>query len=1184
MSALRVVHTADVHFDGRHPEPALRSLETLRDYVAGESVDLVIIAGDLHHRPVVAAESQRLPALIGVLREILARVPILAVYGTPSHDAPGSYEPYRGLDTQYQLTAIGPGDAGTPLVLTSGGRLVDPRDSDSRDAIAMVTGFPEPTRGWLLAEREGLGRAEATDQVLGSLRRMLLGVAAVRRGYPELPSVLAYHGEITGARAATGQTLPPGGIALSRDDLALAGADYVALGHLHLRQQVANLPAWYSGSAYPVDWGETDRKSFAVVDLEGPGAPPSIEVVSYPHPPRKKLVVDSREAITASGTLLYGHEVWAVIRHAPAKRPDLQAIEATIKAAGAAGVRVTAEPIPRETVRVGQIAELADWGAKLRAWGESSGVPVTPALEELARGVQSGLRDSGHLPAPRRWRLQELKLRGAVGIWKGTGRDEIKLDFGAFQPGLIALSGPNGAGKTTLVENLHPWPGLMTRSGPLQEHFRLRDSYRDLTVVDELSGETYRCLIQIDAYTDRREHRVYRDGVPLGADGSTAAYTAEVDRLFGSQGLYLLSVCATQRPVMIRLRTETGDAVTATTDLSSASRSMRRAILRELIGLQAYAAAAREAAARSKAELAEVDRLSGEIDRLSVVAAKLPAVQRTLDGICARENAGQVRLREYEGASAAAAEELERVRERQAESEAAKAEIERLDTELRDLDAKQAILRLECRQFLSWQASREEAERVLHQGKELEQRRRTLMAAESQVQQQRHRVLTVQRDKERAYRERQAALDRQISATRIGIGELQAREPALKASLAEVVRRLATAETHCGECGRPLPQELLTRAAEGRKRATVERLQHENSLAELASVISVRRDELRRLEAQCEALAAPPEPDLPESLMSKIDRCNAALRESDIEAARSCIAEAARADGEVAGRKRQLRDLAERANEFRSRRREFTIQVDPRLSSRLAQAQNAVAAAERSLTAVRTELAELRAHREHTMSEVEQLRQASAELAAARSARQLHEDAASDWGVVADGLGPDGIQSLEIEAAAPAVAEAANRLLAASYGDRWRIRFVLQRPSGTGARRKMVEDVQIVVYDAEHADEPSDSDLEPGEQLLETLSGGETVWIQAALAGAFAAVREQSTGLQYRTACLDEADGALDPEAKDAYYALLEAAHTEAGRSQTVVITHAADQQQSIGQVIELTPDAGAPPLEAVHG
>ena len=73
--------------------------------------------------------------------------------------------------------------------------------------------------------------------------------------------------------------------------------------------------------------------------------------------------------------------------------------------------------------------------------------------------------------------LQSVKLRGAIGIHRGLGLDEIELDLTQFNPGIIALAGRNGSGKTTIMENLQPFRRLVSRDGSLYDHFQLKDSY-----------------------------------------------------------------------------------------------------------------------------------------------------------------------------------------------------------------------------------------------------------------------------------------------------------------------------------------------------------------------------------------------------------------------------------------------------------------------------------------------------------------------------------------------------------------------------------------------------------------------------------------------------------------------------------------------------------------------------------
>jgi DNA repair exonuclease SbcCD nuclease subunit len=60
--------------------------------------------------------------------------------------------------------------------------------------------------------------------------------------------------------------------------LMRAHADYAALGHIHLRQEIMGNMV-YSGSAFNKNWGETDAKSFEIVEFE---TFPAITVNHFP--------------------------------------------------------------------------------------------------------------------------------------------------------------------------------------------------------------------------------------------------------------------------------------------------------------------------------------------------------------------------------------------------------------------------------------------------------------------------------------------------------------------------------------------------------------------------------------------------------------------------------------------------------------------------------------------------------------------------------------------------------------------------------------------------------------------------------------------------------------------------------------------------------------------------------------
>ena len=460
MRRLRILHSADFHFDREHQEPSLASLQAFLAFGRERGVDLWVLAGDLFNRAVQNTRSSGFPRLVRLLREMTDLAPLVAVRGTPTHDLPGCYEALQQLRGRHGLTLLDSGDS--LAFLTAAGELVTaPRgtagDGRPEGARLLVLGCPEPSpEGALEADRE---RAQ---ERLGS---RLAEWGQVRRRHADLPCLFVYHGLIRGAFLPTGPLTGRGEVAADRSDLAAVGADYYALGHIHLAQRLPGLPAWYCGSAFPVNWGEREAKTFRQVLLGGKEGRPAVAVraVPYPHPPRRKLVLPPGGRLEGD---LAGCQVWLEVQvgREEAATVDRGALLERLLAAGAvAGSRVTLAVLPAETVRAAQIREAQRLEDKVAVWAEAAGEEVTPEDRERVRELEAGARREGRAPTPLHLRIRRLRLRGAIGIRRGQGCPEIELDLDRYAPDLVALVGPNGAGKTTLIENMHPFPEMLTR-------------------------------------------------------------------------------------------------------------------------------------------------------------------------------------------------------------------------------------------------------------------------------------------------------------------------------------------------------------------------------------------------------------------------------------------------------------------------------------------------------------------------------------------------------------------------------------------------------------------------------------------------------------------------------------------------------------------------------------------------
>lgn len=254
---MRMLHTSDWHL-GRtfHGVELLddqrRALTQLAAIVAEESVDVVVVAGDVYDRSVPSADA------VGVydagLAEIAAAGAVIVVT-SGNHDSPtrlgaaSSFAAAGGLHLRTQISAID-----DPVLL-----------ADEHGEVA-VYGIPylEPdTARTELGAEPGRGHAGVLAAAMRRVRADLAGRTA--------RSVVVAHAFVVGGIASSSErSISVGGVETVAAD-TFSGVDYVALGHLHSPQRLADTVR-YSGSLLPYSFGErTHRKSVWIVDLDADG-------------------------------------------------------------------------------------------------------------------------------------------------------------------------------------------------------------------------------------------------------------------------------------------------------------------------------------------------------------------------------------------------------------------------------------------------------------------------------------------------------------------------------------------------------------------------------------------------------------------------------------------------------------------------------------------------------------------------------------------------------------------------------------------------------------------------------------------------------------------------------------------------------------------------------------------------
>ncbi|MBO6130999.1 MAG: hypothetical protein J6P28_03425 [Treponema sp.] len=693
--------------------------------------------------------------------------------------------------------------------------------------------------------------------------------------------------------------------------------------------------------------------------------------------------------------------------------------------------------------------------------------------------------------------LLEVKLMGSIGIKEGTGRDEFTLDLRNFVPGVVALAGQCGRGKSTLIENCQPYLRMLTRTGKLQDHFFLRDSYRELLYVDE-GGIYYRIRIDIDGKNKSGKVKAFAftgsnpDNLnPVdGLDGNVDQYNEWVVNTFGSIELFLRTVFYTKG--------NTGSV----TDIASATKGEKKSFFNSLLGTESaseISAASREKSKELKAKITEKETLIDDSDYDAMIKEVL-AHGKEVDK----------RIKTLRDEIKKLNAELDGLKKTDSGTD--------IDGKIREKESQL----LETKGLLATYTTKKE-----NFGK-YEKIKPLLEKADSI----RNRIS-----------ERQPLLD----ANREEVRSLEAKEKEAYTNLADAKadvtakRNLVTdiADT-CPTCGQKLPAEKV---------------------AELEKQAVKNRKALEKAESKL--LAAQEAHDLIAKELADTNR-GVKWLERENEKDEKEISELGIPD-EASLLKMEAESTDINAlNEYLSVYTKKTSTLEKELSQLKKQKEGLgpdvaekMKAVENSLSSAEGELQELLVESGKITQEAAQLKEAKETNEQLKEERETLVHEQTEWEFLERAFGANGIQALELEAAAPDVADITNRILESAYGDKFKISFQTLRKGSTGA---YIEVFDILVENTET------SVTRP----LEWVSGGEGTWIKEALYHAFSIIRSRSQSAGFRTRFLDETDGALDHDSKLKYLKMIETVHEEGGADKTVLITHSQELKDIITQRIEL--------------
>lgn len=262
---MKLLHTSDWHLGKvlkgqSRMDEQLAVLREIIDIAEREQPDLVLVAGDIYDTAAPSADTEKVAVrALSALRRHAAAVVVIA----------GNHDHGPRLDALRTWAE----EAG----ITLRGLLGKPEEH-------LITGTTPTGEAWRLAalpfvsqryavrasEMFELSAAEASATYADHLARLLATLTADFGDESETINLVTAHLTVVGAKTGGGERDAHTIEAYSVPSTVFpSSAHYVALGHLHRRQQVPGpCPVHYSGSPIAVDFGEEEnRPSVSLVEV-----------------------------------------------------------------------------------------------------------------------------------------------------------------------------------------------------------------------------------------------------------------------------------------------------------------------------------------------------------------------------------------------------------------------------------------------------------------------------------------------------------------------------------------------------------------------------------------------------------------------------------------------------------------------------------------------------------------------------------------------------------------------------------------------------------------------------------------------------------------------------------------------------------------------------------------------------
>lgn len=235
----KFAHIADVHAkDSDWPE-IRQCLDNTLSICREQGINFTVLAGDLWDCK-LWSHSESFRGTVAWVVRMAELGPVYLIYGTPSHDVPGSYAVLQHIKSKYPIHVIS--EASTLAVRI---------DNIKIATLAALPHINIPAQGSL--EQTMKVRQEAMHRYINILKKDCdESVASIFIGH----------------LAVIGCVIPQGTDGYEISSIDLKTFDYCALGHIHPKNQKLPDNIQYSGSLWHTETGDVSEKGFYIVTMQ----------------------------------------------------------------------------------------------------------------------------------------------------------------------------------------------------------------------------------------------------------------------------------------------------------------------------------------------------------------------------------------------------------------------------------------------------------------------------------------------------------------------------------------------------------------------------------------------------------------------------------------------------------------------------------------------------------------------------------------------------------------------------------------------------------------------------------------------------------------------------------------------------------------------------------------------------